>query len=136
MATNEPTKDGKMAEEVKMPITYEDLKKDMVDSGRPYDFAMIYRAYALAEQAHGGQRRRSQTGLRPTHFHAVLCSAQTYGKSALSHWHNRTFRVFRRRLFRCRMPYGALDAVRGRRGKRPDGGGGHTGRGTYRVFAR
>ena len=59
MATNEPTKDGKMAEEVKMPITYEDLKKDMVDSGRPYDFAMIDRAYALAEQAHGGQRRRS-----------------------------------------------------------------------------
>ena len=54
MATNEPTKDGKMAEEVKMPITYEDLKKDMVDSGRPYDFAMIDRAYALAEQAHGG----------------------------------------------------------------------------------
>lgn len=84
----------------------------------------------------GGQWRRSQTGLRPTHFHAVLCSAQTYGKSALSHWYNRTFRVFRRRLFRCRMPYGALDAVRGRRGKRPDGGGGHIGRGTYRVFAR
>ena len=47
------------AAEVKMPITYEDLKKDLIDSGRPYDFAMIDRAYALAEKAHGGQRRRS-----------------------------------------------------------------------------
>ena len=46
-------------EEVKIPITYEDLKRDMVDSGRPYDFEMIDEAYALAEKAHGGQRRRS-----------------------------------------------------------------------------
>ena len=50
----------------------------------------------------GGQRRRSQTGLRPTHFHAVLCSTQTYGEARYLNWHNRTFRVFRRRLFRCR----------------------------------
>ena len=45
--------------DVKMPITYEDLKQSLVDSGRPYDFDMIDRAYALAEKAHGGQRRRS-----------------------------------------------------------------------------
>ena len=45
--------------EEKMPITYEDLKQALVDSGRPYDFDMIDRAYALAEKAHGGQRRRS-----------------------------------------------------------------------------
>ena len=45
--------------DVKMPITYEDLKQALVDSGRPYDFDMIDRAYALAEKAHGGQRRRS-----------------------------------------------------------------------------
>ena len=38
-------------QEVKMPITYDDLKKSLVDSGRPYDFAMIDRAYALAEKA-------------------------------------------------------------------------------------
>ena len=46
-------------QEVKMPITYDDLKKSLVDSGRPYDFAMIDHAYALAEKAHGEQRRRS-----------------------------------------------------------------------------
>ena len=34
--------------DVKMPITYEDLKQSLVDSGRPYDFDMIDRAYALA----------------------------------------------------------------------------------------
>ena len=45
--------------DVKMPITHEDLKQSLVDSGRPYDFDMIDRAYALAEKAHGGQRRRS-----------------------------------------------------------------------------
>ena len=45
--------------DIKMPITYEDLKQSLVDSGRPYDFDMIDRAYALAEKAHGGQRRRS-----------------------------------------------------------------------------
>ena len=59
MGNTEATKEIQAAEEVKMPITYEDLKKQMVDSGRPYDFEMIDRAYALAEQAHGGQRRRS-----------------------------------------------------------------------------
>ena len=47
------------AGDVKIPITYEDLKQSLVDSGRPYDFDMIDRAYALAEKAHGGQRRRS-----------------------------------------------------------------------------
>mgnify|MGYP000754996060 CR=1 FL=1 len=45
--------------EVKMPITYDDLKQSLIDSGRPYDFTMIDRAYALAEKAHGEQRRRS-----------------------------------------------------------------------------
>ena len=49
-------------QEVKMPITYDDLKKSLVDSGRPYDFAMIDRAYALAEKAHGEQRRRADEG--------------------------------------------------------------------------
>ena len=34
--------------EVKMPITYDDLKQSLIDSGRPYDFTMIDRAYALA----------------------------------------------------------------------------------------
>ena len=48
-----------MENDVKMPITYEQLKQDMIDSGRPYDFAMVDRAYALAESAHSGQRRRS-----------------------------------------------------------------------------
>lgn len=43
----------------KMPITYEILKQNMVDSGRPYDFDMVDRAYALAEKAHGNQHRRS-----------------------------------------------------------------------------
>ena len=45
--------------DVKMPITYEDLKQSLVDSGRPYDFDIIDRANALAEKDHGGQRRRS-----------------------------------------------------------------------------
>ena len=45
--------------EVKMPITYADLKQDLLDSGRAYDFDMIDRAYALAAKAHGNQRRRS-----------------------------------------------------------------------------
>lgn len=43
----------------KMPITYEELKQALVESGRPYDFDMIDRAYALAKQAHSTQRRRS-----------------------------------------------------------------------------
>src|SRR5699024_10505735 len=38
---------------------YEQLKQDMIDSGRPYDFDLVDRAYALAEAAHNGQRRRS-----------------------------------------------------------------------------
>ena len=42
-----------------MPITYEQLRQDLADSGRPYDLAMIDRAYALAETAHAGQFRRS-----------------------------------------------------------------------------
>ena len=43
----------------KLPITYEVLKQELKDSGRPYDFDMIDRAFALADQAHSGQRRRS-----------------------------------------------------------------------------
>ena len=43
----------------KMPITYEELKQELIDSGRPYDFDMIDRAFALANQAHSAQRRRS-----------------------------------------------------------------------------
>ena len=31
-------------QEVKMPITYDDLKQSLIDSGRPYDFDMIDRA--------------------------------------------------------------------------------------------
>ena len=59
MGNIETTKEMQTEAETKMPITYNDLKKHMVDSGRPYDFGMIDQAYALAEQAHGGQRRRS-----------------------------------------------------------------------------
>ena len=40
-----------MQQEVKVPITYEQLKQDMIDSGRPYDFGMVDRAYALADAA-------------------------------------------------------------------------------------
>ena len=46
-------------QEVKMPITYDDLKASMIDSGRPYDFEMIDRAYELAAKAHGKQSRIS-----------------------------------------------------------------------------
>ena len=42
-----------------MPITYDMLKQEMRDSGRAYDFALVDRAYALAEAAHADQRRRS-----------------------------------------------------------------------------
>ncbi len=42
-----------------MPITYDMLKQEMRDSGRAYDFALVDRAYALAEAAHAEQRRRS-----------------------------------------------------------------------------
>ena len=48
-----------MQGEVNMPITYEMLKQEMVESGRPYDFELVDRAYALADAAHNGQRRRS-----------------------------------------------------------------------------
>ena len=44
---------------VEMPITYEELRKDLQDSGRAYDFDMIDRAYELAAKAHSGQFRRS-----------------------------------------------------------------------------
>ncbi len=47
------------AQEENMPITYGQLRRDLQESGRPYDFDMIDRAYALAEKAHDGQRRRS-----------------------------------------------------------------------------
>ena len=48
-----------MEDQVKMPITYEELKQNLIDSGRPYDLEMIDRAYALAASAHASQRRRS-----------------------------------------------------------------------------
>ena len=51
--------ESRQADNVRLPITYEVLKQELTDSGRPYDFDMIERAYTLAEQAHGGQRRRS-----------------------------------------------------------------------------
>ena len=53
------TMENTTVQEVKMPITYDDLKASMIDSGRPYDFEMIDRAYELAAKAHGEQRRRS-----------------------------------------------------------------------------
>lgn len=40
-------------------ITYEDLKKAVADTGRPYDMQLLDKAYALAEKAHSGQMRRS-----------------------------------------------------------------------------
>ncbi len=40
-------------------VTYEDLKKAALESGRPYDVDMLNRAYQLAEKAHEGQFRRS-----------------------------------------------------------------------------
>ena len=48
-----------MEEEKAMPITYEQLKQEMAESGRPYDFELVDRAYALAAAAHEGQFRRS-----------------------------------------------------------------------------
>ena len=42
-----------------MPITYDQLKQEMRESGRPYDFMLVDRAYALAAAAHEGQFRRS-----------------------------------------------------------------------------
>ena len=58
--------------EEKMPITYEDLKQALVDSGRPYDFDMIDRAYALAEKAHGGQRRLAHIVAHHDAVHRVV----------------------------------------------------------------
>ena len=40
-------------------MTYEDLKKAVADTGRPYDIQMLDKAYALADKAHAGQNRRS-----------------------------------------------------------------------------
>ena len=40
-------------------MTYEDLKKAVADTGRPYDMQMLDKAYALADKAHAGQNRRS-----------------------------------------------------------------------------
>ena len=48
-----------MEEKKVMPITYEQLKQEMAESGRPYDFELVDRAYALAAAAHEGQFRRS-----------------------------------------------------------------------------
>ena len=48
-----------MEEKKAMPITYEQLKQEMAESGRPYDFELVDRAYALAATAHEGQFRRS-----------------------------------------------------------------------------
>ena len=48
-----------MEEKKAMPITYEQLKQEMAESGRPYDFELVDRAYALAAAAHEGQFRRS-----------------------------------------------------------------------------
>ncbi len=41
------------------PMTFETLKEQIAASGRQYNMEMIERAYALAEQSHAGQRRRS-----------------------------------------------------------------------------
>ncbi len=41
------------------PVTYAQLRAELENSGRPYDLALIDRAYAVAEAAHAGQRRRS-----------------------------------------------------------------------------
>ena len=48
-----------MEEKKAMPINYEQLKQEMAESGRPYDFELVDRAYALAAAAHEGQFRRS-----------------------------------------------------------------------------
>ena len=40
-------------------VTYDDLKKAVVETGRPYDLAMLDKAFALADKAHAGQKRRS-----------------------------------------------------------------------------
>ena len=40
-------------------ISYEDLKRQLAESGRSYDMELIDGAYALAEKAHSGVCRRS-----------------------------------------------------------------------------
>ena len=40
-------------------VTYEDLKRAVQQSGRPYDMKMLDEAYELANEAHKDQRRRS-----------------------------------------------------------------------------
>ncbi len=41
------------------PMTYRQFMEAVKESGRPYDIAMLDKAYALAESAHVGQNRRS-----------------------------------------------------------------------------
>mgnify|MGYP000813750513 CR=1 FL=1 len=36
------TMENTTVQEVKMPITYDDLKASMIDSGRPYDLSLIH----------------------------------------------------------------------------------------------
>ncbi len=48
-----------MDKSVKTSMTYEEFRKLAVESGRPYDFEMLDKAYELANKAHGGQMRRS-----------------------------------------------------------------------------
>lgn len=40
-------------------MTFEDLKKIIENSGRPYDIEMIGKAYEFAARCHGDQLRRS-----------------------------------------------------------------------------
>lgn len=57
---SEETRKTKDEEERKPePTSYEALKRDLLSSGRAYDFALIDRAYRLASAAHSGQFRRS-----------------------------------------------------------------------------
>ena len=58
--------------------TYGDLEQAIADSGRPYDLAVIERAYILAEKAHAGQRRLSGE-LYVSHPIAVACLAVDLG---------------------------------------------------------
>ena len=47
-------------------ITYDDLKKAVIDTGRPYDLEMLDKAFALADAAHEGQLRRSASPISVT----------------------------------------------------------------------
>lgn len=62
------TMENTTVQEVKMPITYDDLKASMIDSGRPYDFEMIDRAYELAAKAHGEQRAAAASRISVIRF--------------------------------------------------------------------